>query len=149
MQDGIYEFDVALSFTGEDRAIAEALAHALEKRQARVFYDRNEQAQLWGKDLYQHLQVIYRDRARFCVVFVSHHYARKLWTAHELRQAQACAFRESREYILPVRLDDTELPGLNETVGYLDARQYEIEDICDLLLEKLEQKTSVESSQAG
>jgi hypothetical protein len=75
------------------------------------FFDENEKAELWGKDLYQHIESVYRDDSKFCVIFVSHSYANKLWPRHELRQAQARAFREKAEYILPVRLEDVELPG--------------------------------------
>lgn len=132
-----FEYDIALSFAGEDRDVVEALAALLADDGVAVFYDRYEQAVLWGKDLYQHLQAVYRDQAEYCLVFVSDHYARKLWTKHELRQAQARAFREHSEYILPVRLDDTEIPGLNATVGYVDLRKYSIEEVHRLVLEKL------------
>ncbi len=132
-----YEFDVALSFAGEDRAFASELAERLLHGGVRVFYDRYAEADLWGKDLYQHLQSVYRDKAKYCVVIVSRHYADKLWTRHELKQAQARAFRENREYILPVRLDDTELPGVNATVGYVDANSYSIGDISSMVIEKL------------
>ncbi len=91
----------------------------------------------WGKDLYQHLQSVYRDRAQYCLIFVSSHYARKLWAKHELRQAQARAFREHHEYILPVRLDDTEIPGLNATVGYVDLRSHSSEELRQLVLQKV------------
>ena len=137
MSESIYEFDIALSFAGEDRQTAENLANGLREFGVRVFYDRHEQATLWGKDLYQHLQTVYRDKAKYCLIFVSHHYAKKVWTKHELRQAQARAIAEEREYILPLRLDDTELPGLNSTVGYIDLRTNELTDVQDYLLRKL------------
>ena len=101
------------------------------------FYDRYEQADLWGKDLYQHLQSVYRDKAHYCVVFLSQAYAQKLWTRHELESAQARAFREHREYILPVKIDDTEIPGINETIGYIDLRSKSLEEIADMLVKKL------------
>lgn len=132
-----HEFDVALSFAGEDRSVAEELSNVLAKYKVRVFYDMKEQAALWGKDLYQHLQRVYKDKAAYCVVFVSKHYSEKLWTKHELKQAQARAFQQDREYILPVRLDDTEIPGMNHTVGYIDLRTTTIAKIAGLLLEKL------------
>ena len=113
------KIDVALSFAGEDRAHAEALAAELKAHNVTVFYDKNEKDILWGKDLYQHLTDLYRNQAKYCVVFVSKHYAGKLWTNHELKAAQARAFSEAKEYILPVRLDDTELPGILPTTGYL------------------------------
>jgi len=64
-----YEYDVALSFAGEDRAVVESLASLLRDDGVRVFYDRYEQAQLWGKDFYQHLTSVYRDKAQYCIVF--------------------------------------------------------------------------------
>jgi len=138
MQDSDeFEYDIALSFAGEDRALVEQLASLLVEDGVRVVYDAYEKALLWGKDLYQHLQIVYRDRAQYCLIFVSHRYADKLWTKHELRQAQARAFKERQEYILPVRLDDTEIPGLNATVGYIDLRTHSIQDLRGLVLQKL------------
>jgi hypothetical protein len=130
-------YDVALSFAGEDRAHAEGLSDLLKQHGVRVFYDRAEQSALWGKDLYQHLSSVYGEQSRYCVVFVSERYLGKLWTKHELRNAQARSFSLDREYILPVRLDDTILPGLPMTVGYLDLRTTSLEQIGLLLLEKL------------
>lgn len=132
-----YEYDIALSFAGEDRERAEALAILLAEDGIRVFYDRYETAQLWGRDLYQHLQAVYRDQAKYCVIFVSEAYARKLWTRHELKQAQARAFRENEEYILPLRLDDTEIPGINATIGYVDLRTTAVDEIHHLIVRKL------------
>lgn len=132
-----YPYDIALSFAGENRAVVDELASLLAKEGVRVFYDNYEKAQLWGKDLYQHLQEVYRDQARYCIVFASEAYRRKLWTRHELQQAQARAFREHQEYILPVRLDDTEIPGLNATVGYIDLRHHTVEELNAVILEKL------------
>lgn len=139
-----YEYEVALSFAGEDRRHAEKLAKLLRSEGLRVFYDKYEQKQLWGKDLYQHLQVVYRDKAQFCVIFASAAYARKLWTKHELKQAQERAFRENREYILPLRLDDTKIPGVPETVGYLDLRSVPIVDVADMLIDKVSGKDPFE-----
>jgi 5'-methylthioadenosine/S-adenosylhomocysteine nucleosidase len=116
----VFEYDVALSFAGEDRAHAEALANDLKKRGIRVFYDEYEQATIWGKDLYVHLHDVYNRRAQYCVIFASKRYAEKLWTSHERQAAQERAFEEKgREYILPVRIDSTPIPGLPKTIGYL------------------------------
>ena len=132
-----YEFDVALSFAGEDREQAEALAELLENNGYEVFYDRYEIAQLWGKNLYTHLLSVYKDKARYCVVFLSKHYAQKLWANHELESAQARAFVENKEYILPIRLDATEIPGILSTVAYLDLSKMSIDEIYEVLVEKL------------
>jgi hypothetical protein len=135
--DPVPSYDVAISFAGEDRAHADALALQLKQAGVRVFYDGHERATLWGKDLYQYLSDLYCNRARYCVIFLSSHYARKLWTRHELKAAQARAFSERSEYILPVRLDDTEIDGVLPTVGYLRMPPDSIADVAQAVLEKL------------
>lgn len=131
------EFDVTLSFAGEDRHYAEKLAALLKVGGYSVFYDEFQRAELWGKDLYQYFSEIYKDKARYCVMFLSKYYARKFWPQHELKNAQARAFQENREYILPIRIDDTEIPGILSTVGYLDLSKMVIEEIYEVLLNKL------------
>ncbi|MDE2726300.1 MAG: TIR domain-containing protein [Gemmatimonadota bacterium] len=132
-----FEYDIALSFAGEDRAVVERIATELKNRGIHVFYDKFERAALWGKTLYEHLADLYSKRAKFCVIFVSQSYKDKLWTRHERQAAQERAFKENREYILPVRLDDTELPGLHSTVGYLDLREVSEQEIIDSAIEKV------------
>ena len=131
------QYDIALSFAGEDREYVEQVANYLRRAGVAVFYDKYEQVDLWGKDLYEHLSDVYRNKARFTVMFVSRYYAEKLWTRHERKNAQARAFRESTEYILPVRFDDTEVPGLPETVGYLDLRSMSPSELAEAICAKL------------
>jgi hypothetical protein len=80
---------------------------------------------------------VYKNKARFCLVLVTVHYKAKLWTKHELRAAQARAFSESRECILLLRLDDTEIEGILPTTGYLTVLNHSTEQIVDFLQEKL------------
>src|SRR5271166_714066 len=63
-----YDYDVALSFYASDRKYAERLADQLRLNGIRVFYDKSEQAELWGRNLQIHLAELYRIRARYCVV---------------------------------------------------------------------------------
>ena len=137
------KYDVALSFAGEDRKHAKELADLLKSGGFTFFYDKYEQTDLWGKNLYGHLSSIYKDKARYCVVFLSKHYAIKPWPRHELESAQARAINEIREYILPVRLDDTEIEGILPTVGYLDLREVSIEEVYQALAQKLSGTTSL------
>src|SRR4051794_37482372 len=79
-REGHRQYDVCLSFAGEDRVYVEKVASSLRRMKVAVFYDRYEQAELWGKDLYTHLDSVYRLSAKFCLIFISKHYAKKLWT---------------------------------------------------------------------
>lgn len=47
----MFDYDVAISFAGEQRREAEAIAKCLTDSGVKVFYDKYEQANLWGKDL--------------------------------------------------------------------------------------------------
>ena len=134
------EYDVALSFAGEDREKALELSRALKIRNLRVFYDGDHQGAMLGKDLYTHLITIYNQRALFTVMLVSRHYASKLWTNHERKAMQARAFRENEEYVLPVRLDDTAVPGLLETTGYVSWPPLGSDQIADLIAGKVTER---------
>lgn len=131
------DYDVTISFAGEDRQYAEQLAKMLTSANIKVFYDRYEEGKLWGEDLYTHLAEVYSKKARYCVMIISRHYLNKLWTNHERRFAQERAFSENSPYILPLRLDDTEVPGLAATVGYIDLRTTTLQHVIDLIIGKL------------
>lgn len=129
--------DVALSFAGEDRAYVQKVAKILADAGAKIFYDEFESVSLWGKDLVEHLQDIYQYQARYCVLFISQHYVSKPWPTHERRSAQARALVASEEYLLPARFDDTPVPGLPPTIGYIDLRSLTPEEFASRVLEKL------------
>ena len=130
-------FDVAISFAGTERALAEQLAKILHSAGVAVFYDNFYPEHLWGKNLTAFLDEIYRKRAKFCVVFISNEYKERRWTSHELRSAQARALEaKGDEYILPIRVDSTDLDGLPPTVGYVSI-DLGIEKIAEMLIAKL------------
>ncbi|MEO8154468.1 MAG: TIR domain-containing protein [Rhizobacter sp.] len=131
-------YHVALSFAGEDRDYVDKVAMHLKAAGVEVFYDLFEEADLWGKDLYAHLSDVYQTKAIYTVIFVSAAYRDKLWTNHERRSAQARAFSESSEYILPAVFDKTvEIPGLLKTTGHIDLTKKTPEQLADLIIEKL------------
>jgi hypothetical protein len=70
-------------------------------------------------------------------MIISKNYAVKHWTSHERKAAQAKAFTQNEEYILPLRLDNTEIPGLHTTVGYLNYSETGLAGTIDLLKQKL------------
>jgi hypothetical protein len=66
-----HDYDVAFSFAGERRDYVEHVALPLRAAGVRVFYDRFEEEELWGKDLATHFSELYQKRARYCVAFNS------------------------------------------------------------------------------
>jgi TIR domain len=130
-------FDVAISFAGTERAQANELAELVRSAGFAVFYDDFYPEQLWGKNLGIFFDEIFRKRTRYCVIFVSTEYEARKWTIHEARSAQARAVEEKgAEYILPIRVDGTELTGLLPTIGYVPITAG-MDKIADMLIEKL------------
>jgi hypothetical protein len=132
-------FDVAVSFAGTERALAEQLARAIRDAGYAVFYDNFYPEHLWGKNLATFFDEIFRKRARFCVMFVSKEYRDRKWTSHEARSAQARALEaKGNEYILPIKIDGTELDGLPPIIGYVPI-SLGIDKISETLVKKLQQ----------
>ena len=130
-------YDVGLSFAGEQRDYVRRVAEDLQYRGLRVFYDENEEDRLWGKNGLDYLSELYLKRCRYCIIFASAEYRSKMWPNLERQSAQAREIADAGEYILPVKFDDTELPGLLPTVISLDARNKSPEQIAALFAQKI------------
>ena len=117
-EEPTYEFDVAVSFAGEDRELVEEIVSRLKGAGIHVFFDTDYQADMWGEDLVEYLDQVYRVKVRYTIMFISRFYAEKMWTRHERRSALARALEQRSAYILPVRLDSTALDGLRPTMRF-------------------------------
>ena len=138
-----YTYEVALSFAGEDRAFAEALAKGLQDAGVKVFYDDFYAEELWGEDLAVRLRDVYHSASQFCIMIISEHYVNKMWPSHERQQAIERMIREmGKAYVLPVRLDgfNGEVPGLSGSISYLSVRGSDHQKVVDAFLRKIGRK---------
>lgn len=131
-----YEYDLAVSFAGEQRDYVKGVVRGLGDDLS-VFYDEDEKAKLLGENLIDLLTDLYQNKAKYVAMFVSAAYAEKMWTNVERQSAMARAAQQRTAYILPIRMDDTDLPGLLPTVGFLDARVEGLDGVITVLREKL------------
>ena len=118
------EYQVALSFAGEQRGYVDEVARHLGMRSIDVFYDGYLQAWLWGRDGVETFHEVFAMKANYVVMFISVEYVEKPWTRVERRAAFSQMIKEEEEYVLPVRFDDTAVPGLPDTVQYLRANEH-------------------------
>lgn len=137
-----YDFDVAVTFAGEDRGFVEEVVRLVKAQGFAVFYDEDSKVATWGEDLTEYFSDVYEKRARYAVMFISAAYAAKPWTRLERRSVLARALQESSPYLLPVRLDSTQLPGVRNTIGYLDGPKEGSAGIADAIREKLQRPDS-------
>jgi len=129
-------YDVALSFAGEERDFARTIAIGLKEHQLSVFFDEFEEAALWGTDLVEHLAEVYGQKSKFVILFCSSAYVRKGWPTHERRAALYRLIEGEKGRILPIMLEDVDVPGLPKSIGYIDAANRSPEEIVGLVLRK-------------
>lgn len=137
-----FEYDVALSFAAEDRSSAEDLDRLLRAKDRKVLLDEYQAAETESGNLVTHIAELYRTKARYCVMLISRHYPLKTWTEAERTSVQQRALRDASQYIIPVQLDDTRVPGITGTKGYQDLREHSLEHVVNLLEAKLTETTS-------
>ena len=130
-------YEVALSFAGEQRPYVERVALALQARGISVFYDKFEMIRLWGKDLGEELHEVYGQRSAYVVFFISKAWVEGAWPQHERRAALSRAIKERKDCLLPVRFDDTSVPGLSESIHYLHAEDYSPDELASMVRQKL------------
>lgn len=135
--DNKFKFDYAFSYAGEDREIARKIAEELAKQGVKVFFDDFYNTELVGKDLSVYFGEVYGIGTRFVVIFLSKHYILKDWTNFEFEIARDEAGRRNKEFIIPIRLDDTIFHGLKRTIAYIPYKENDLGKIVEILLKKL------------
>jgi hypothetical protein len=116
-------FAVGFSFAGEQRAYVQDVALSLKEKGVSVFYDRYHEVDLWGCDLLDTLNDLYSERLNLVVLFVSKEYVEMDFTNVERRAVLTKAISTRQKYVMPVRFDESKLPGLPPTIGYLSASE--------------------------
>jgi hypothetical protein len=119
--DSVY--DVAISYASEQLGYVEEFNDCVEKKGFTSFFDREKQAQLWGEPLPETLYEVYFRKSKWCVMFISKEYVSKVYPNLE-RKAIIDRQIRSERYVLPVRFDDSEVPGLSVGIKHVWAKDY-------------------------
>ena len=134
-----YTFDVAISFAGENRDFARAVAVGLKEKNVEVFFDEFYESHTWGENLPDLFKEVFGNHSQYCIMVLSDHYIEKEWPIVESKHAVARFIKSrSKSYILPVHLDgfDGAVPGLPDTLQYISAKSAEPEKVISAFLEK-------------
>jgi vacuolar-type H+-ATPase subunit F/Vma7 len=87
------------------------------------------------------LDKAYRQQAKFCVIFASEDYERKLWTKFEMERARARSFfQKNQAYILPYLLDDSDFARGFMSVGCLTYRTHDEDKLAKAIRQKLNRR---------
>ena len=102
-----------------------------------IFYHKNFEAELSRPDLDIYLQDIYGKQSELVVVFLSANYEKKQWTGLEWRALRELIKQREGYAVMPIRFDETHIPGQFSTDGYSSAAGRDPEEIADLILDRL------------
>lgn len=146
------QYDFALSFAGENRDLAGALADQLAAREISVFYDKNEQHRILANDVEEYLAPIYRSESRFVVPLLSKDYPKKIWTKFESQQFKQ---RFGEHSVIPIWYSDA-LPGMFDETRRVGGMTFDpngdfgeqVEQIVGTLASKLEEVRQQEAAAA-
>lgn len=115
-------YDVALSFAGTERALAEAIFKNLGDRELEVFYDKNEQHRILAEDVEEYLRPIYQSDAQFVVVLLSKEYPKRIWTKFESEQFKA---KFKKGGVIPIWFSDAP-PGIFDETNRIGGISYDV-----------------------
>ncbi|MCK4820776.1 TIR domain-containing protein, partial [bacterium] len=135
------KYDIAFSLAHEQHGYVDDVFNHIKEidPEIKVFYYRDEgqEIAMWGKNMVDHLQMVYRDLSTHVIVFVSSDYVSKRWARHEWRSVQEAILDRPEEYLLPARFDNTDLPGLHKTIAYIDLSNKSPELFAKTILQKI------------
>lgn len=132
------KYHVALSFAGKQRETALKINQMLKEYPGiRVFYDMGFEVPMWGKSIPGYLQDIYENQAYSIAMFISKEYGEKPFPKLE-KDFSLQNYLENGGIILPIRFDNTEIPGLPKTVAYVKFTT--CEEVAEKIVQKLEEE---------
>jgi hypothetical protein len=133
-------FRVALSFAGERRTYVAEVARRLAEVFGRdhILYDKYHEAEFARLNLDTYLQRLYRDDSDLIAVFLCKDYEHKDWCGLEWRVVRDLIKARREESVMPLRFDDTEIPGVFSIDGYVSINDRPPEEMAALILKRLE-----------
>jgi len=137
MVNALEEFEVLLSFAGPERVYARAIYEVATANGVKVFLDEEFQHEIWGQNLVEYLDRAYRERGSYVLILMSTAYVDRAFTRVERRAAFDRMITEAREYILPVKVDDSWIDGLPKSTASLDLRVHGVLGVCEVLVRKI------------
>lgn len=85
-----------------------------------------------------HLQKVYSEQAKFCIMLISNDYRKKAWPNHERAAAIERYINNKSDYILPILIDDDAwVDGIPKTISYFKWNETSPKEILDAVRLKL------------
>jgi hypothetical protein len=122
------EYDLAISFAGENRDLAKRFAEKIEIFDVSVFFDELYEANLLGRALTKQFTRIFNTDSQFVLVLLDVNHKEKVWPTFERETFKK---RVADEAVIPVYVDNTVFLGIPEDIYGIDLRNGISDDIID------------------
>ena len=129
------KYDFAISYAGENSAVARAIAQHLKEtsQDLMVFLAEENVELLVGVDGERFFERLFSD-AKQVIVLISKYYKQKQWTRFEW---DVILDRANENRFIPIRLDDENLLGLSSNIIYISFDGSNYEEIVKACIKKL------------
>ena len=117
-----FSFDFAISFAGENRDLARALAVQLELCDASVFFDEFFEANYLGKAWHSNFSNVFGEQSRFVVCLLDKNHVEKIWPTFE---RECFTPRVAEAAVIPIFLDATPVIGIPKDIVGIDFKGYQ------------------------
>lgn len=127
------DYDLFVSYCHEDSSKVKSILAALNHEGLVLFDPLVNQEEMWGRDLKTWFADVFPTRAKAAMIFLSKHYNQSRWCNRELEYVLRSAQENSSFLlVLPVRLDDAQVPPLATDVVFLDIAKTSPKEIASL-----------------
>lgn len=120
-----YVFDVAISFAGENRKLAEKITFFLKILDYEVFYDELYEANYIGSSWSKEFERIFTTDSKYVICLLDNFHKNKIWPTFE---RECFAEKVPLKQLIPVFLDDTKFVGIPQDLIGIKFK-YEQEEI--------------------
>jgi hypothetical protein len=139
------EFDVAVSFAGKMRPLAEMVADRLKFLDFSVFYDRNFEANFLGEVWSDQFERIFGHDSEYVICILDANYREKIWPTFE---RESFIGRVGQKKVIPVFTDETKIVGIpTDIVGLMfrgrDVKNLDETDVDETIVLPLIEKLDV------
>jgi hypothetical protein len=119
--DDNFIYDIAVSFSGEERELVERFVSRLKEEDITVFYDKDYDSKLICSDLESEFEEIYGTQSRVICTFISKSYREREWPSFE---RNIWAKKVKAKSVIPIFTDFTIIKEIKDSLGRIDFYQW-------------------------
>lgn len=103
------DFDLAISFAGENRELARYIVRRLSDLDVHTYFDEDYESNYLGKRLTDEFRAAFHSNSRFVICLLDNSHLKKIWPTFE---RDVFLPRVEKQEVIPIYLDDTRFPGI-------------------------------------